>query len=677
MPDVVFVNMPFAALERPSLGLGTLKAILARDGISSVVRYPNLAAGERMGAHTYQMLARMSVSDLLLEWVFTKAAFPEFETDQRPFMRFVLSIPKAMLRRVDPDGGQEGIWSKIDSMRNDAAAFVDGTAREILALRPRIIGCTSTFQQHVASIALLRRVRELDPAVVTMMGGANCETRMGMATHKNFPWIDYIVSGEADGIITPLCRAALEKGRDADPVLLPDGVIAPAHRIDGYTFRNPSRDGVPRALFSALDELPIPDLGDYFDELEVSPLAPAIQPALVVETSRGCWWGAIKHCTFCGLNGSSMGFRIKSPDRAYEEFRLLTTEHGVSRIQVADNILDMNYFPTLVAKLAETKPEWNIFYETKANLRRWQLKALADAGIHWLQPGIESLSTPALKLMEKGTTAWRNVLLLKWAREQNIYLVWFMLWGFPGEDDSWYAEVAEWLPLISHLQYSNGLNKISYDRFSPYEFRAAEFGLDLQPIKAMRLVYPMNERDLRDQSYFFDDENERVTETPSWRVRTAQRPGVRALHDAHEQWRREFHSQPQAMLSMEDDGGRLHIVDTRSCALRQEIVLQALEREVYLACEDGPITAELMQRLERAGNSPSLENVTSALSRLREERLLLTLDGHNVALALPAPVLPWTTNRIFPGGEIDLQTSLRIERERIAPSLVDHLLQLM
>jgi magnesium-protoporphyrin IX monomethyl ester (oxidative) cyclase len=673
MPDVVFVNMPFAALERPSLGLGTLKAILSRAGISSVVRYPNLAVGERLGAHTYQMLARMSVADLLLEWVFTKAAFPDFATDPRPFMRFVLSIPKPMLRRIEPDGGHEGIWSKIDSLRNDAAELIDATAAGILALRPRIVGCTSTFQQHVASIALLRRIRELDPSIITMMGGANCETRMGLATHKSFPWIDYVVSGEADAIITPLCRAALAEGRDADPDRLPDGVIAPAHRLNGYAFRNPGRDGVPRALFPTLDELPIPDLSDYFDALEESPLAPAVQPALVVETSRGCWWGAIKHCTFCGLNGSSMGFRTKSPDRAYEEFRTLTAAHGVARIQVADNILDMNYFPTLVSRLAQTTPGWNIFYETKANLRRWQVKALADGGIHWLQPGIESLSTPALKLMEKGTTAWRNVLLLKWAREHDTYLVWFMLWGFPGEDDAWYAEVAEWLPMIAHLQYSNGLSKISYDRFSPYEFRAAEFGLDLQPIRAMRLVYPMNDRDLHDQSYFFDDANERVRDTPSWRVRTAQRPGVNALHQAHEQWRRAFHAQPQPMLSMEERGGALHIVDTRSCALREETVLDGLAREVYLACEDGPITADVLSRL---ATSASVDAVHDVLAQLRDERLLLTLDGHHIALALPAPVMPWTSPREFPGGEIDLEVSRRIERERVAPSLVDHLLLL-
>src|SRR5207237_3830856 len=121
------------------------------------------------------------------------------------------------------------------------------------------------------------------------------------------------------------------------------------------------------------------------------------------------------------------------------------------------------------------KPGWNIFYETKANLRRWQVQALFDAGVRWIQPGIESLSTPALRLMKKGTTAWRNLLLLKSGRAVNVYVVWMMLWGMPGEEDAWYEEMAQWLPLISHLQPSNGVSRISYDRFSPYHSQAREY----------------------------------------------------------------------------------------------------------------------------------------------------------------------------------------------------------
>ena len=43
------------------------------------------------------------------------------------------------------------------------------------------------------SLALLRRVKELDPSVVTMLGGANCEAEMGWAAIRAFPWVDFVV----------------------------------------------------------------------------------------------------------------------------------------------------------------------------------------------------------------------------------------------------------------------------------------------------------------------------------------------------------------------------------------------------------------------------------------------------------------------------------------------------
>jgi hypothetical protein len=44
--DVYLVAMPYAALERPSLALGLLKASLINHGISAKVCYANFAFAE-------------------------------------------------------------------------------------------------------------------------------------------------------------------------------------------------------------------------------------------------------------------------------------------------------------------------------------------------------------------------------------------------------------------------------------------------------------------------------------------------------------------------------------------------------------------------------------------------------------------------------------------------------
>ena len=121
-----------------------------------------------------------------------------------------------------------------------------------------------------------------------------------------------------------------------------------------------------------------------------------MRPGLPLESSRGCWWGAAHQCTFCGLNGTSLGYRSKSPERVLAEVHELEDRYGVSDFEAVDNILDMGYHKTLLPELAADTSTRRIFYEIKANVSRAQVAALVDAGIMWVQPGIESLHSEVL-----------------------------------------------------------------------------------------------------------------------------------------------------------------------------------------------------------------------------------------------------------------------------------------
>ena len=121
---------------------------------------------------------------------------------------------------------------------------------------------------------------------------------------------------------------------------------------------------------SELDALPYPDFDDYFARLRRSPLEAEVDPLLFFETSRGCWWGEKHHCAFCGLNGSRLAFRSKSPRRAVDELEYLVRRHGVHRACSADNILDYRYFKTLLPLLEAAKLDFNFVCEMKCNLTR-------------------------------------------------------------------------------------------------------------------------------------------------------------------------------------------------------------------------------------------------------------------------------------------------------------------
>src|SRR5262249_33234084 len=153
--------------------------------------------------------------------------------------------------------------------------------------------------------------------------------------------------------------------------------------------------------------------------------------------------GQVHHCTFCGLNGSTMTFRSKSPERAFEEIGILVERYPGLPVLVVDNIMDMRYLGTLLPRLQQLDRPVELFYEVKANLRKGQLQQLSASHVTMIQPGIESLSTPILKLMCKGVTAIQNLQLLKWCKELGIRPEWNFLCGFPGEPTREYARMAE------------------------------------------------------------------------------------------------------------------------------------------------------------------------------------------------------------------------------------------
>ena len=182
----------------------------------------------------------------------------------------------------------------------------------MLARGPRVVGCTSTFNQHCAALALTRRVKELDPTVITVLGGGNCEGEMGLTTTRQFPWVDFVVSGEAEELFPPFCKTLLDaRGADIPEAEFPYGVFGAC--TGGPCRCSPPSGPVPRAIVKDLDQSPLPDFDDYFLALGAFADRHLVEPGLLAETSRGCWWGMTNHCTFCGLNGGGMTYRSKSP----------------------------------------------------------------------------------------------------------------------------------------------------------------------------------------------------------------------------------------------------------------------------------------------------------------------------------------------------------------------------
>ena len=608
---IVFVHMPYAAVEHPSLALGLLQTECSQRGLTSRALFPNLQWFQQLGTNNYQSILGTLSEDLVGEWTFAEAAFRERTPEPEEYLKTVCargnlsSLPEAaeMLRRA----------------RRLAGPFIDKLAHQVLELGPRVVGASSTFQQHCASLALLRRIKELDPSVVTVMGGANCEGDMGVTLVRHYPWLDYAVSGEADGLVAPFF-ASLVEGKPT----VPYGVISrePASWTSG------PQGAAPRATFTAMDKVARPDYDDYFRALEASGLD--MLPGLLLETSRGCWWGEKHHCTFCGLNGSGMGYRSKSGPRVLEEIEELANRYGVGRFEVVDNILDHSHLKTIMPVLAARPEPFEFFYETKSNLKREQVELLARAGVYWIQPGIESMHDDILRLMDKGSTAMTNVQLLQHAREFGVRIIWNFLICFPGEKDEWYLEMVQWLPLIHHLQPANGMAPVRYDRFSPYHTDPERYQIAYRAARAYAQVYPLPAEDLEKLAYFFED----LGEQPLPESRRRDTPGRMALRGALQVWRDAFWSALPPILSMAETEKGLMILDTRAVATARRHLLQGRQRELLLEC-----------RVPRRFAEPE-----PALQELVRHKLVLELGQRYLSLPVAGnlPSLPAVWR--FPGG---------------------------
>ena len=568
-PDVLLVSMPFGPLFSPSLALSLLQPQVAARGLTCRVDYFTLPFAERIGESLYSKITsqnRAMSRAFVGEWIFSHALYDWDVAHDERYLAEVLLKPPSWLGRAPTRPPAPGEVRAILAARDAARAFVDWCADQVVDARPRIVGFTSVFQQHLASLALAKRVKERLPDTCIVMGGANCEATMGVETVRQFPFVDVAVSGEADQVFAELAWRVV----NGQPLEGLQGVITP-RTLKSVAGLGPA----PTApAVDNLDGLPYPDFSDFFAGFERSRFAGQWQPSVFVETSRGCWWGERMHCTFCGLNGATMAYRSKSAPRALAEILHLASSHPGCDIQVVDNILDLKYFKTLLPELAARKLNVQLFYETKSNLKKDQVRLLRDAGVSTIQPGIESFSDRVLKQMKKGVSGLQNIQLLKWCKEMGIHPIWNFLIGFPQESPDDYFQMADLATRVCHLPRPSGVSVIRLDRFSPNFNDATQLGFTkLRPVPFYEFLYDLPESARHNLAYYFAYDYK----VPQDVARYAD-PLVRRVHAWKTTWR-------HAELVSVDLDDRLMVFDTRPRAAAPVSVLTGEDRELYLTCD--------------------------------------------------------------------------------------------
>ncbi len=618
---VILISMPWASLYRPSIQLGTLQSVLSRAAIRSEVRSFNLAFMDYIASaettsskqqnfsfEDYAEISERSYSVGLGDWIFGVEPFRNPSGSDEEYLD--------CMREHFPDADyRQEIFAKASGMRQRVPAFLEWCVADVLSAQPSVVGFSTTFSQNVASLVLAQILKQRDPSLHIVFGGSNCDGPMGDALHRSFPWIDTVVRGEAERVLPELVRDVFA-GRPVRPQ-------------PGLCFRNGERRVAVDQVGGnevPMDEVPLPDYDEYFERLDQSSSREEILPNLCIpfESARGCWWGAKLHCTFCGLNGSSMPFRSKSPTRVIEELMTLARKHRQLQFNAVDNIISMSYFREVLPKLRDAGYDFSLFYETKSNLKKNQLRAMRDAGVMQIQPGIESLSTPILKLMKKGVSALQNIRLLKWCEEFGIEAGWSVLYGFPGEPVEEYDRMPELMNSISHLEPPRNLAAVDLQRFSPYHQRPRDYGVEITgPKPFYSLIYPCDQAALDDLAYTF---------TYSYDDGRQPHTYVDATRKSIEDWRENY---PKSILSYRCGPGFLIINDSRPGLGGYDHTLGEIEAKVYLACDAGATPKAVWKALQADGDLEiTLEDVEVFLDEMVELKLMYEEDGLYLSLAV-------------------------------------------
>ena len=545
------------------------------------------------------------------EWLFSVAAFRAAAPD--PDSHFVAELATDLsYLAVSP----AELRSRLTRLREvDVPAFLDSLVEAVPWHEMAVVGFSSTFQQNAASFALARRLKELHPNIFTVFGGANFDGDMGPEFVRAFDFIDAAIIGEADEAF-PRLLSALAAGTDLRAV---PGI---ALRVDGALSVTP-----PLPPIRDLDDLPAPDYEDYFTLAEtLGILAPGQRHGtwLPIETSRGCWWGAKHHCTFCGLNATTMQFRAKSASRVLDELAEQARRYRSFHFEAVDNILEPSYLKDLFPRLAETEAGYELFYEVKANLDREQLKLMARAGVAHIQPGLESLSSHVLGLMRKGVRAVQNVNMLRWCQYYGIRVSWNLLWGFPGETEQDYLDQAAVIPRLYHLQPPESADRIWLERFSPlFTGHDTRSLTGKMPERSYRYVYP-DDVDLERVAYFFDYKDEGDVAAEAYA----------AVRGAVAAWSGAWLADSPPRLTYSAAPHFVQISDQRHQGHDGTYTFEDTLADLYLACGTKPTTAAAVRRkLDLRLPEEAIQDVFAEFER----RGLMFIDGQfALALALPA-----------------------------------------
>ncbi len=595
MKKIALISTPWPLFNRPSIQLASLKAFIRHKLPEVAIKnyHIYLSIASCLG---YEFYSKVSESTWLSEPLYGALLYPEKKgVIKKLWNRYASKI----IKKERPE-----FEDICDILKSESESIINNVDWNDYI----IIGFSICFSQLTSSLYFIREIKKRAPDTKIVIGGASCAGDMGRSLICVYPDIDFVIQGEGELPLYYLikCLAGSQKIKQYP------GIISRSYLTENSL-----------SQIEDLDELPIPDYSDYFEEIKRLTKKRPLQPRLPMEISRGCWW---RRCNFCNLNSQWKGYRSKSPKRVKDELNRLVERYQILSISFMDNLLPPNS-KEIFEDLDTLAKDLRLFAEIRANTSIETLRVMRRAGVTDVQVGIEALSSRLLKKMNKGTTAINNIEIMKNCETMETpRLTGNLILQFPGSDEN---DVKETMNNLDYVFSFHPLKGIPF--WLGYGSRVWEDPSSFK-IKKMRnhknysFIFPSDILDklvLIIQGYYGQIKEQKKI----WRP-------VKEKLRKWERFYKKMHEMPQSepILSYQDGGDFLIIRQRISQDQNMIHKLKGLSRRIYLYCQHTRSLNEILMHFQGLNEL----RLMPFLNMMKDKKLMFSEGDRYLSLAVPS-----------------------------------------
>lgn len=320
--------------------------------------------------------------------------------------------------------------------------------REVEAFAPDVVGVTSTTVSYAAAQEVLRSVKEVHPAVTTVLGGAHMSA-LPSETMAECTDIDVGVFGEGEQTLLELVERLGRK----ESLQNVEGTLV---RSNGQIIENR-----PRPPFENLDEIPLP-ARHLLKDLRLYSHTPfrGAKFTTTMITSRGCPF----RCGYCDQSVFGRNWRYHSAGYVVSEMAHIKEKYGIDFISIEDDNFLLSKKRTVEICEKMIAASLNIGWSCLGRANEVDAEVLPlmkKAGCRTVYLGIETASPRLLKLISKKLTVEDTRKGIALVKKYGIDVMGSFILGLP-------TETKEEMQMTIDLALSLPLDGISVFIFTPY-----------------------------------------------------------------------------------------------------------------------------------------------------------------------------------------------------------------